>query len=145
MELTANIWPVMDPETGVVLRFLARAYAFDASDDVISHTLRALAPADFRLARSWPIPSQFELVSEHGSIRACVLIDDFRKHQATILEAAFRDLEADFAKFQAIAIDKHGELRGIGLMPRFPSEPYLLFTTLLETDDGQLVPFIRPE
>ncbi|WP_250163300.1 hypothetical protein [Psychrobacter sp. WY6] len=32
MELVANVWPIVDQMTGVVQRFLFRAYALDATD-----------------------------------------------------------------------------------------------------------------
>lgn len=41
MELVENIWPIVDQETGIVQRFLIRAYAMSASDEEVSVVLRA--------------------------------------------------------------------------------------------------------
>jgi len=141
MELTANVWPVVDAATGFVLRFLMRAYALEASDEVISRTLRALAPTDFRMARPFQVPECFIMTSEHGTLPGCVTITKFHEHQGAILEGAFRSLEEEFAKLQGIDVSG-AQTVGIGLIPRFPPAPYLLVTSLLETVDGRLVPSI---
>ena len=143
MELVANVWPVMDGNTGFVLRFLARAYALEAPDEVISATLKALAPTDFRLARAFPIPQKYVARSQFGDLAGCVHIRDFHAHQSDILEAAFRALESDFGKLQGVGIDAHSGAHGIGFIPRFPDNPYLLVTTLHESDEGQLQPFTQ--
>jgi hypothetical protein len=44
-----------------------------------------------------------------------------------------------------VTIDNRGDARGIGRIPNFPPEPYLLVSTLLETDDGQLLPFTKSQ
>ncbi len=140
MELTANVWPVVD-QTGLVLRYFMRAYAMDAPDDVITKTLKTLAPTDFLMAQVFRIPQQFTVVSAHGSIRSCVLIADFHQQLAEIIAAALTELEASFAKLQGISVDgPDGQLIGVGAMPRFPREPYLVTTTLVETPDGRLIP-----
>ena len=45
MELVANVWPIVDQMTGVVQRFLFRAYALNATDQEISTVLTILANA----------------------------------------------------------------------------------------------------
>ena len=37
MELVANVWPIVDQMTGVVQRFLFRAYALNATDQEMSY------------------------------------------------------------------------------------------------------------
>jgi len=141
LELVANVWPVVDEGTGLVLRYYMRAYAVDAPDEVISETLRALAPTDFRLARMFRIPKRFAVVSEHGQLDACVSIGDFRRYQEEILTPALAQLEEESAKLQGIrANPATGEVVGASVIPRFPTEPYLVVTALLETPDGELVP-----
>ena len=39
MELVANIWPIVDQTTGIVQRFLFRAYALEATEQEISTEL----------------------------------------------------------------------------------------------------------
>jgi hypothetical protein len=144
LELAANVWPVVDSAAGVVLRYFVRAYAMDAPDEIIAATLRALAATDYRLAHMFSIPRRFRLVSEHGELRGCVTIGDFHRHQETILTPAFADLEKEFAKLQGIAISEDDDqLVPIVVIPRFPTEPYLVITSLLEMPDGDLVPQIR--
>ena len=50
MELVANIWPIVDQMTGIVQRFLFKAYALEATDQEISIVLTTLARADYRTA-----------------------------------------------------------------------------------------------
>ena len=140
MELVANVWPIVDG-SGLVLRFLMRAYAMQASDDVISDTLRALAQTDFVLARPFVVPKQCSVVSEHGTLHGCIHIGDFSRHQEIILDSAFRALESDFARLQGIKVpDSDAHPSGINQMPSFPQTPYLVTTTLVESSDGQLTP-----
>ena len=143
MELSANVWPVVDARTGIVLRYLMRAYAIDGSDEVIGATLRALAPTDFRMGTVFRIPERFSVVSEHGTLRRCVTIGDFRKHQSDILEPAFDELERSYTQFQGIVEPvRDGPVTAIAVIPRFPAQPYLVITSLIEMPDGQLVPNI---
>jgi hypothetical protein len=141
MELAANVWPVVDVRTGLVLRYFVRAYAIEGPDDVIGATLRALAATDFRMARMFRIPRNFRVASEHGTLNGCVTIADFHNHQAAILEPAFSELEDSFARLQGIAQSGIGrEPIGVAISPTFPKEPYLVVTILIETADGQLIP-----
>lgn len=142
MELVANVWPVVDAGTGLVLRYFIRAYAMDAPDDVISATLRALAPTDFRLARMFTIPQRFTVVSEHGQLQGCVSIRDFHRYQEEILIPAFTALEKGVAPLQGIGESLDGQTVGVSVTPRFPAEPYVVVTSLLELSQGQLVPQI---
>jgi hypothetical protein len=140
MELVANVWPIVD-QSGLVLRFLMRAYAMEASDETISDTLRALAQTDFVLGRAFVIPKQFTVVSEHGTISGCVDIGDFTRHQGIILDAAFRALEKEFAKSQGIRLaENDSHAIDINKLPSFSHAPYLVTTTLFESSDGQLTP-----
>ncbi|MHB1094757.1 MAG: hypothetical protein ACYC3F_01125 [Gemmatimonadaceae bacterium] len=141
MNLSANVWPVVDAATGFVLRFLMRAYALDASDEVISRTLRALAPTDYLMARPFPVPQCFVMTSEHGTISGCVTIRTFHLHQGAIIEEALRSLEDEFAALQGIDV-RDGQTIGVALSPRFPPDPYFVVTSLLETEDGRLAPVI---
>lgn len=144
MELVANVWPVVDGATGIVLRFFMRAYAIEADDAIISQTLRTLSPSDFRIARVFRIPKVMTIVSEHGMLEGAVTVGDFQEYREMILRSAFGELEEDFAKLQGIAAGKSdkGPL-GIGLIPRFPADPYVVVTTLIEIEDGQLIPQVR--
>ena len=139
MELVANVWPVVDVRTGSVLRFFMRAYLLPPSDAVISTTLRALSGTDFRLATMFAIPERFTLVSEFGGLEGCVTIDDFRHYLSDILEPAMASLEGEYAELQVIGMLQE-KLTGISHMPRFPAEPYLVITPLLEMPDGTLHP-----
>lgn len=141
MELIANIWPVVDARTGIVLRYFARAYAIAAPDEVIREVLRALAPTDFRIAQMFTIPRRLSLTSEHGTIVGAVDVAGFQAHSSLILESAFRELETGFAPRQGLAVEGPEDgVAAIGIIPRFSEEPYLMFTALLEMPDGRLVP-----
>jgi hypothetical protein len=142
-ELVANVWPVVDAATGTVQRFMMRAYALEAPDDIISQTLRALARSDFRMAQVFAIPERFVLVSSHGRLNGCVTIGAFQEHRASIIEPALEELEKGFTRFQGIIT--HGPMDhpvSVAWMPRFAAAPYLVVTVLLETADGQLIPQI---
>ena len=68
MELVANVWPIVDQMTGVVQRFLFRAYALNATDQEISTVLTILARSDYRTAQVEKIPDNYRLSSEHGTM-----------------------------------------------------------------------------
>lgn len=141
MGLTANIWPVVDDQTGIVLRFFARAYALDSSDDLIESTLRALAVADFRMARAFRVPRHFVLISEHGDIEGAITIRGFQEQLDPIVNAALTVLEEDFAKMQGVAQPLDGgPLGNIVVVPRFGESPYIVVTTLIEDEHGRLTP-----
>jgi len=139
MELVANVWPVADQLTGLVQRFFIRAYALDADDATISRTLTALAPTDFIMAKVFRVPKAIRTMTDFGTLEGCVGIGDFHMLQSQVLDAAFQELEQDFAKLQGISMAT-GKPTAIGILPRFPEDPYLVVTTLVETPDGRLLP-----
>ena len=144
MELVANVWPVVDGTAGLIQRYFVRAYAMEAPDAVISDTLQALAATDFRIAHVFQIPPRFEHVTPYGTLNGCVSPTLFYEYQSAILEPAFRELEKGFARLQGISIaGSDGKPVAVGIIPRFPAEPYLLVTTLVETPDGRLLPQIK--
>lgn len=143
MELVANIWPVADQRTGLVQRFFMRAYALEVDDATISRTLTALAPTDFRMARVFQVPRRFQLVSEHGTLEHCVTLGGFHEQTFQVLEEAIPALERDYPRLQGIAMPG-GEPLGVGVLPRFAPDPYLVVTTLVETPDGRLLPQLQP-
>ena len=141
MELVANVWPVVDSGTGLVVRFMMRAYAMDASDAIISSTLRALAPTDFLFATNFRVPERFTVVSEHGSMGGCVTIGDFHQYHGEVLASAFQEIEASFTRLQGIGLSAEtGEPFSIACIPRFPDDPYRVVTSLIELSDGRLLP-----
>lgn len=120
MELAANIWPVVDPVTGQVKRFFARAYAVEGTDDEIVAVLKSLAPTDYAAARAFPIPALAQIALERGSTSAPVSAATFQKHESAIVDGALKELERD----------AHA---------KFLPNPCLLITTLLDMPDG-LIP-----
>ena len=139
MELVANVWPVVDEDTGLVQRYFMRAYAMCAEEQVLSATLNALAPTDFRMARGFKIAVRFKLVSEYGTLDGAVSIHDFHEYMHEILEEGFKSLEKDYAALQGIDMSS-GSPRAVNVIPRFPKNPYIVTTTLIEKLDGQLLP-----
>jgi len=129
MELVANVWPVADSLTGLVQRFLTRAYAVDADD----------APSDFLLAPPFAIPPRFRVVTPHGTLEGCVDLNRFHQETFAILDPAFRWWEAAHAKLQGIAVTRPQPGHRIET-PRFAEDPYLVVTVLLEMPDGRLIP-----
>ena len=120
-----------------------RAYAIDTSDDVIVATLKALAPTDFHTASVFTIPLKYKLVFKSGTIDGAVTIADFHEKAEAILEPAFRALEKGFARLQGMAQDSPSDtVRCVTVVPRFPPEPYLVVTVLLESATGELLPQI---
>jgi hypothetical protein len=139
MELVANVWPVADSLTGLVQRYLMRAYALEADDATISDTLTALAPSDYPMARAFVIPDQFREVSPHGTLTGCVSLALFHHYQFTILDPAFRWWESAHATLQGISMTG-GEPAPRRETPLFAEDPYLVVTVLLELPDGRLIP-----
>lgn len=139
MELVANVWPVVDQETGLVQRFFMRAYALDSDDRVISVVLKALAPTDFRIARVFRISDRFKVASEHGTMSGVVPVSLFQQDIQTIIEDAYRALENDYAEVQGIDMSSDPP-KPVNVVPRFPDDPYTTITVLIETPDGQLIP-----
>ncbi len=63
----------------------------------------------------------------------------FHEQTFQVLEEAIPALERDYPRLQGIAMPG-GEPLGVGVLPRFAPDPYLVVTTLVETPDGRLLP-----
>lgn len=141
MELVANIWPIVDQTTGVVQRFLFRAYALDANDEEISTVLTTLARADYRTAQVVKIPDNYQLSSEHGTMSGTVEVAMFNQYMHSILEDTLIAAEKSFANMNNYGIGIDGPL--IPEVLTFPAEPYLVTTYLIELPSGELIPYIK--
>ena len=143
MELVANIWPIVDQMTGVVQRFLFRAYALDAADQEISTVLNILARSDYRTAQVVKIPDNYKLSSEHGTMSGAVEVAMFNQYMHSILEDTLIAVEKSFANMNNYGIGVDGPLIPEAL--KFPAEPYFVTTYLLESPSGELTPHIKAD
>ena len=141
MELVANIWPIVDQMTGVVQRFLFRAYALDATDQEISTVLNILARSDYRIAQVVKIPDNYQLSSEHGTMSGAVEVGMFNQYMHSILEDTLIAAEKSFADMNNYGIGVDGPLIPEALT--FPPDPYLVTTYLIELPSGELIPHLK--
>ena len=141
MELVANIWPIVDQMTGVIQRFLFRAYALDATDQEISTVLTILARSDYRTAQVEKIPDSYKLSSEHGTMSGAVEVGMFNQYMHSILEDTLIAAEKSFANMNNYGIGIDGPLIPEALT--FPAEPYLVTTYLIELPSGELIPHLK--
>ena len=141
MELVANIWPIVDQMTGVIQRFLFRAYALDATDQEISTVLTTLARADYRTAQVVKIPDNYKLSAEHGTISEAMEVAMFNQYMHSIVEDTLMAAEKSFANMNNYGIGVDGPLIPEAL--KFPAEPYLVTTYLIELPSGELIPHVR--
>ena len=141
MELVANVWPIVDQMTGIVQRFLFKAYALNATDQEISTVLTILARSDYRTAQVEKIPDNYKLSSEHGTISGAVEVGMFNQYMHSILEDTLIAAEKSFANMNNYGIGIDGPLIPEALT--FPAEPYLVTTYLIELPSGELIPHVR--
>lgn len=141
MELVANVWPIVDQMTGIIQRFLFRAYALDATDQEISTVLTTLARSDYRTAQVEKIPDNYKLSSEHGTMSGAVEVAMFNQYMHSILEDTLIATEKSFANMNNYGIGVDGPLIPEALT--FPAEPYLVTTYLIELPSGELIPHIK--
>lgn len=141
MELVANIWPIVDQMTGIVQRFLFRAYALEATEQEISTVLTILARSDYRTAQVEKIPDNYQLSSEHGAISGAVEVGMFNQYMHSILEDTLIAAEKSFANMNNYGIGIDGPLIPEALT--FPAEPYFVTTYLLELPSGELIPHLK--
>lgn len=141
MELVANVWPIVDQMTGVVQRFLFRAYALEANDEEISTVLTILARSDYRTAQLEKIPDNYKLSSEHGTMSGAVEVGMFNQYMHSILEDTLIASEKSFANMDNYGIGLDGPLIPEAL--KFPAEPYLVTTYLIELPSGELIPHLK--
>jgi hypothetical protein len=140
-ELVANFWPVIDSTSGLIQRVLARAYLVTGGDEVFSSTLLSLAPQDYLLATAFRIPTRFSLQTEFGTLEGCVSVEQYQRYEFSIIEPVLQQLETQFAKLQGINVQTSKPI-GVGQIPRFSEDPYIITTFLLEAPDGSLTPQI---
>lgn len=152
MELVANIWPIIDRETGIVQRFLIRAYAMSGTDDEISAVLTTLARSDYRTALPVKIPDKYEVIipdkyeltSEHGTISGAIPISGFHEKMNSIVEDTLGELEQSFAKIHNYGVDSSGNPQPPKQL-KFPDNPYFVTTSLLESSGGELIVQLSPK
>ena len=141
MELVANVWPIVDQMTGIVQRFLFKAYALEATDQEISTVLTILARSDYRTAQVVKIPDSYKLSSEYETMSGAVEVAMFNQYMHSILEDILIAAEKSFANMNNYGIGIDGPLIPEALT--FPAEPYLVTTYLIELPSCELTPHIK--
>ncbi|MCK8043689.1 hypothetical protein MSG37_02230 [Shewanella sp. 1CM18E] len=139
MELVANIWPIVDQQTGIIQRFLFRAYALSASDDEISLVLTTLARSDYRTAEACVIPKKYSLTYENKTIAGAITLSGFNEEMYSIIEDTLKDYERVFAETLNYGLDQNGNPKRHEPLT-FPDEPYFVTTFLRELPNGSLIP-----
>jgi hypothetical protein len=142
-ELSANIWPVVDMQSGLIQRIAARAYALPAgNDELLSRMVRGLAATDFTLAQQYPVSKNFILHTEHGSLPGAVSVQGFNRSAEMILGPILRQLEDSCPAVVGISMVS-GTPQGTRPELRFSETPYLVTTFLMEDLEGNLTPQLR--
>lgn len=139
MELVANIWPIVDEETGVVQRYLIKAYALAATDEEISTVLATLARTDYRTAHPVLLPERYKIVFDQGTILGALPIGTFQQDVSTIIESELKNIEKTFAQLPNYGADTNGNAKKTTPL-KFSDNPYIVTTVLLETATGELHP-----
>jgi hypothetical protein len=139
MELVANIWPIVDQETGIVQRYLIKAYALSATDQEISTVLTTLARSDYRTAHPVKISDKYMLTSEHGNISGAIPISTFHQEVNSIVEGMLSTIEHSLTEIHNYGVDMNGNPRQFDPV-KFPENPYFVTTSLLESPSGELKP-----
>ena len=65
----------------------ALAELFGVQRPAISGTLSTLASGDFRLAQAFQITARFKLVTEHGTLKGCVSLEQYQQHEFAIIRS----------------------------------------------------------
>ena len=138
MELVANIWPIVDEASSLIQRFAARAYVIAGGDSEIAATLKALSHADFMIARQFPIPKKFTVVTEHARLEGAITVDLFNQQQSAVIEGALKALESERRSLQGIGFDSQFTPFYKQVDVLFASERYLAVTFILEDRSGNL-------
>ncbi len=140
MELVANVWPVVDADTGMVHRYFMRAYAFAGNDQQISVLLNALAATDFCMARVFYLAKNHQMqVGGLHPLHGTVPFSTFQALMESMIEPALVELENDLSAFHGLNM-AGGACVPIQMTPKFGQTPYVLMTPLLEQADGSLTP-----
>jgi hypothetical protein len=136
-EVVFNLWWFRDDESGFVLRLAGRAYALVGSDEEKLKVIHSLSATDFHVARVFPIPQRFQVVSEHGTLKGVTTQDIVRLHHADLFEHIFAALGEDLP-MQVRSIG--GEYQQYRL--QVPRDPLCVTTCVVEHADGTLTPLI---
>ena len=139
MELVATVWPIVDGETGVVQRYLIKAYALAATDEEISTVLTILARSDYRTAHPVKLPDRYKMVFDQGTILGALPIGAFQQDVSTIIESELKNIEKTSAQIPNYGADIDGNARNPEPL-KFPDNPYIVTTVLLESVTGELRP-----
>jgi len=110
----------------------------DAEDSVISTTLRLLAKTDYVLARQFPLPERFKVTSEHGTISGMWRVEEFAYIKLAVAEEAIKVLDQDIPKVHGIGVGLAGEISKRQIPIKFPAEPYMITTFIIEDREGNL-------
>jgi hypothetical protein len=124
-EIILNLWYVA-ADDGLIYSLRARAYVAFGSEDEKLQRLQATADIDYLIAKTFPVPDRFQLISE-GHRMAVFPVNALPALDGPIAlwEDAIRALEADLPAQTALSIGP---------------DPFVCITPLRGDDEGNIQP-----
>jgi hypothetical protein len=134
-EVCLNLWWFYDVTGQLVYRLAGRAYALAGSDDEKLSILKSLAASDFQIARNFPVPQRFTVLTDGGKLTGVTNDTVIRQRHGEVFEEVFAALDKDLpAQVQTIA----GQPTAYRLT--ISKKPLCCTTCVYEYADGRLIP-----
>lgn len=130
-EVIVNLWYFVDAESGYTYGLAGRAYAVVGTEENKFDLLRRLAPTDYVMAKQFPVPENFQLVSSEGELKGVTGASEYELRHSNLFEEVFRALEKEIP-------ERIEWVKGERVEKRLtvPQQPLCLFTPLIEDESG---------
>lgn len=143
MELTFNIWFIIDIGTDLSKYAIVKPYCLDGNDDDKIRLLQSLAETDFKTSERIDFAdksiTKFENLTAEGYIHKSFINQYFDMYIDFFLNEMEKKLPLKL-KF------KGGYLGENKATPqKFPNEPLFVLTFLMENEFGEIKPYTKPE
>jgi hypothetical protein len=131
LEVIVNLWYFVDAETGYTYGLAGRAYAAVGTEKHKFDLLRQLAATDYMMAKQFPVPKNFQLVSPEGELKGITGASEYELRHSNLFEEVFRALEKEIP-------ERIEWIKGERVVKSLtvPQQPLCLFTPLIEDEGG---------
>ena len=143
MELTFNIWFIIDIGTDLSKYAIVKPYCLDGSDDDKTKLLQTLAETDFMTSERIDFPkiviTVFENLTAEGYIHKSFINQYFDMN----IDFFLNEMEKNLPLILNFKGGYLGENKAIP--QKFPNNPLFVQTFLMENEFGEIKPYTKPE
>ena len=138
VEVVANLWWVLDEQSGLVYRLAGRAYVMSGTEAHKISLLRALSTTDYLAAQMFQVPMSFIVTAGEETRAGYCLPSTIADYKEKVFAEVLEQLDKTMPLQASFTVGQEKSFR-----MKLPENPLCITTPLIEDEDGVIKPQVK--